>query len=198
MSRWKPFVGRFSVIRGLYSTGLVLYLGNRSIGFHPLRWLGGILVRQCARQQFRHIKVKGGTMNMVDRLARLPCKTCKGDTATELVKGVRDLGTCPDCQEEGKPMGLAFPQLTKPCPVDWGTHQKSCVCGGTGRVLKSDAECLLALLATAKHHVELGGRVSWYCVLTPRYRGVSEGEGNTPLEALATAVRKMYEADNPG
>ena len=78
MSKWKPFVGRFSVIRGLYSTGLVLYLGNRSIGFHPLRWLGGILVRQCARQQFRHIKVKGGTMNMVDRLARLPCKTCGG------------------------------------------------------------------------------------------------------------------------
>jgi len=28
-------------------------------------------------------------MNAVDRLARLPCKTCKGDTATELVKGVR-------------------------------------------------------------------------------------------------------------
>ena len=136
-------------------------------------------------------------MSVIEELARLPCKTCKGDTATELVKGVRHLGTCPDCQEDGKPTGLAFPQLTEPCPVDWGTHQESCVCGGTGRVLKSGAECLLALLATGRYHVELGGRVSWYCALTPTCGGVSEGEGATPLEALATAAGKMYEADNP-
>ena len=138
-------------------------------------------------------------MRVIEELARLPCKACKGDTATELVKGVRHLGICPDCQEDGKPTGLAFPQLTDLCPVDWGTHQESCVCGGTGRVLKSDAECLLALLATDRYRLELGGGMSWYwrCTLTPAYRGVIEGEGNTPLEALATAVKKAYEADNP-
>ena len=158
-------------------------------------------------------------MRVIEELARLPCKTCGGDTATEPVKGVRHLGTCPDCQEDGKPTGLAFPQLTKPCPgpteswvdddyeledsyrtlsvtvvKDYPCPGKECpVCGGTGRVLKSDAECLLALLqlATAKHHVELGGRVSWYCVLTPRHGEVNEGEGTTPLEALATAIREV-------
>ena len=149
-------------------------------------------------------------MRVIEELARLPCKACKGDTATELVKGVRHLGICPDCQEDGKPTGLAFPQLTDLCPVDWGTHQESCVCGGTGRVLKSDAECLEALLeqmlrerkAIDFHYFYYSGvKRFFHCAFSQNddldFGVWFIGDGDTPLEALATAVRKIYEADNP-
>ena len=57
-------------------------------------------------------------MSAIEKLAKMPCKTCGGSTtinvSTEEGEGLEWI-PCPDCQEDGKPTGLAVPWLTRPC-----------------------------------------------------------------------------------
>lgn len=153
-------------------------------------------------------------MTAIEQLEKLPCKTCKG-TRTVTLDATRTW-PCPDCQETG----LAFPCLTRPCPGPQGFDEPDCwcangynflphdtppyyrkrlcpTCKGTGRVPKTPPEQLQVLLGEATQKGEVSFRnIGKFnrCYL----RSVDfidwQGAGDTPLDALATAVLKSQEA----
>lgn len=158
-----------------------------------------------------------------EELANMPCQTCRGEkrVVQHTGKGFSNEWeecSCPDCQEDGQPTGLALPMLSDECDVCHGRlvfqltsrltgdqWTQDCVdCYGTGRILREVTvealreeierqEYLWSLHCCAKSPIlNSQGKVAASVWKVGDKKGPQLALGNSAAEALGSALLKAF------